>query len=99
MRRTSRKGPVQAVLRILPAWITPVLACLAALALAGCAAPIAQAGKLAGGPGHTSAAQPVMQRPAVEQPAAPTMSLGARCDLTHIRASLHLAHVTVDSAS
>ena len=100
MTQISRKRPVQAALRTVPALIMPALACLAVLGLAGCAAPIiADAGKLAGGPGHTAAAQPVMRRPAVEQPAAPTMSLGARCDLTHIRASLHLAHVTVDSAS
>src|SRR5258708_22031246 len=78
MAQISRKRSVQAVFRIVPALIMPALVCLAALALAGCAAPsIADAGKLASGPGHAAAEQPVMRRPGV----------------------LHLAHVTVDSAS
>lgn len=99
MTQTSRKSAVQAVLRIVPALIMPALACLAAVALVGCAVPITDAGRLAGGPGHTAATQPVMQRNAAKQPAAAVIAPAARCKVASLQASLHLHDVTVDSAS
>src|SRR5262249_22749494 len=86
---------VQAVLRIVP-----VLACLAALALTGCAGPmIAAAGKQAGHAGHAAATRAPGRRPAVKQPGPAIATSGARCNLADLRTSLHLADVTIDSVS
>jgi len=58
----------------------------------------AQAGKQAGGAGRGAAKHATMQRPAVKRPAS-VVSFPERCKVAYLRASLRLAHVTVDSAS
>lgn len=94
MKRISHTYGIREIRRIVP-----VLASLAALALVGCAGPItAQAGKQAGGAGRGAAKHATMQRPAVKRPAS-VVSFPERCKVAYLRASLRLAHVTVDSAS
>ncbi len=93
MKRISHTYGIREIRRIVP-----TLASLAALALAGCAGPItAHAGQQAGGAGP-AAKHAAMQRPAVKQPAS-IVSFPERCKVAYLRASLRLAHVTVDSAA
>src|SRR5215469_11544798 len=94
MKRTSRRYLNRPVLRIMPA-----LACLAALALTGCAGSITSApGKHHGGRQHAAPKQPAAPRPVLKQPGA-AMSSAARCNSAYLRTNLHLADATVDSAA
>lgn len=93
MKPTSRKRPVQAFLRIMPA-----LACVPALVLLGCAGTKTTASGKQTVPGrHTAAKQPP-GRPALKLPGA-AMSSAAHCNIASLRTNLHLADLTVDSAS
>ena len=75
-----------------------MLACLAALFLAGCSGTTVAAGaKHSVRPGHGSATQPAAGQSAAKQPGA-ALSPAARCKARYLRRSLHLADVTVDSA-
>jgi hypothetical protein len=88
---SRRKHPVQAVLRIVL-----VLACLSALGMTACAGPITAAARNhSGGPRHPAVKQPVGRQHTAQQHAS---SSADRCTVSYLRASLHLAGVTVDSA-
>jgi feruloyl esterase len=94
MERISGKGRVQAVLRMKPA-----LAYLAALVLLGCAGPITgTTGKHAAASAHSSATARVARRPALTEPGA-ALSSAARCKVAYLQTSLHIAHLTIESAA
>ena len=79
-----------------------VIASLAALALLqGCGQHRIEAPAAAGHAGtkHAAAEQPAALGPATKQPGAAATFSGARCDVAHLRTSLRLAGVTVDSAA